>query len=104
MKPQNEANQVVVFGDYQPQAPKFKGVTRQSLYLHMRDGIKIAVEVVLPKNRSLEDKIPALLSQTRYWRTMELNLPFKWFLRPDMLDIRLRGFQSFFTSQGYALV
>ncbi|MCK5428656.1 MAG: CocE/NonD family hydrolase, partial [Anaerolineales bacterium] len=104
MKPQNEANQVVVFGDYQPQAPKFNGVTRQSLYIPMRDGIKIAVEVALPKNRSPEDKIPALLSQTRYWRTMELNPPFKWFLRPDMLDIRLRGFQSFFTSQGYALV
>jgi len=30
--------------------PQFKAVTQRSLYLTMRDGVKIAVTVVLPKD------------------------------------------------------
>ncbi len=93
-----------VFGDYRIPATKFKGITRRSIYLPMRDGVKIALELILPKNLGTNDRIPTLLSQTRYWRTMELNPPFKWLISPDMVDIRNRGFQSFFTGQGYALV
>jgi putative CocE/NonD family hydrolase len=93
-----------VFGDYRIPATKFKGITRRSIYLPMPDGVKIALELVLPKNLGTSDRIPTLLSQTRYWRTMELNPPFKWLISPDMVDIRNRGFQSFFTGQGYALV
>lgn len=104
METQNIANYIKAFGDYQLPVQKYKGVTRRSLYLQMSDGIKIALEVVLPKNMDASDRIPALLSQTRYWRSMELKPPFKWFLTADMVDIRLRGFQSFFTGQGYALI
>jgi putative CocE/NonD family hydrolase len=63
----------------------------------MRDGVKIAIDVVLPKNLSSDDKIPALLVQTRYWRAAEIRAPFKWFQKPN-------EFQRFFTSHGYALV
>ena len=34
----------------------------------MRDGVKIAVTVVLPKDLPADKKIPALLTMTRYWR------------------------------------
>lgn len=104
MEAQNKTNHIMELGDYLLPTPKYKGVIRRSIYLPMRDGVKIALEVVLPKKMRPSDRIPALLSQTRYWRSMELKPPFKWFLTADMVDIRLRGFQSFFTGQGYALI
>lgn len=91
-------------GNYNPQRTKYRGTIAESVYITMRDGVRLAVEVVLPKNIVPDDKIPALISQTRYWRSMELNAPFKWFLKSDMLNPYTRGFQPFFTSHGYALV
>jgi putative CocE/NonD family hydrolase len=35
----------------------------------MRDGVKIAVMLVLPKDLRATEKVPAILSMTRYWRT-----------------------------------
>jgi putative CocE/NonD family hydrolase len=69
----------------------------------MRDGVRLAVDLVLPKGLPDGERIPALISQTRYWRARELRIPFKWFLTPEILD-PLRDFQPFFTSRGYALV
>jgi putative CocE/NonD family hydrolase len=92
------------FGTYQAQAPQYEGLTTQSLYIPMRDGVRLAAEVVLPKNLPPDAKIPALLSQTRYWRAMELRIPFRWFLKPDILDPYFKDFQPFFTSHGYAIV
>src|SRR5262245_48172938 len=48
--------------------PQFKAVTQRSLYLTMRDGVKIAVTVVMPKDLPANQKIPAILNMTRYWR------------------------------------
>lgn len=86
------------FGRYEGLgAPRYKGFTTQSFYLTMRDGVKIAVDLVLPKNLSPEEKIPAIMVQTRYWRAVEIRAPFKWFRKPA-------EFLRFFTSYGYALV
>jgi hypothetical protein len=79
-------------------------MTTQSFYLPMRDGVKLAVDLVLPKGLNEDTKIPALISQTRYWRAIELRAPFKWFLKPEILDPHFGGFQPFFTSHGYAIV
>ncbi len=92
------------FGSYRPPSPRYKGITGRSLYLTMRDGVKLAVEVVLPRDLPPGTRIPALLSQTRYWRAMELRAPFKWFLTADDLNLDFRRFKPFFTGQGYALV
>jgi len=70
----------------------------------MRDGVRLAVQVVLPRNLPPGEKIPALLSQTRYWRAIELHAPFRWFLTPEMLDPDFGNLPPFFTSHGYALV
>jgi putative CocE/NonD family hydrolase len=70
----------------------------------MRDGVRLAVEVVLPEDLPPGERIPALLSQTRYWRAVELRVPLKWFLRAEDLIPELRGFQPFFCGHGYALV
>src|ERR1700741_663947 len=48
--------------------PQYKAATQRSFYLTMRDGVKIAVQLVLPKDLPANQKIPAILSLTRYWR------------------------------------
>ena len=92
------------FGRCHLPRPPYEGLTTQSLYLTMRDGVKLAVELVLPKELTPETRIPALLSQTRYWRTMELRAPFSWIFKPWEMNRHFKGFWPFFTSHGYALV
>jgi putative CocE/NonD family hydrolase len=58
----------------------YKRVKTTSMYLTMRDGVKIAVNVVLPADLKEGDKIPAILYQTRYWRGARFNWPFNAFL------------------------
>jgi putative CocE/NonD family hydrolase len=70
----------------------------------MRDGARLAAEVILPRDLPRDAKVPALLSQTRYWRAAELRAPLKWFLRSSDLEPHFKDFQPFFTSHGYALV
>ena len=43
----------------------------QSLYVTMRDGVRIAVDVWLPRDLERGDKIPTLMQATRYWRAMQ---------------------------------
>ena len=45
----------------------------ESRDLAMRDGIRIAVDVYLPKNREPEARFPAMLIQTPYYRSVELT-------------------------------
>ncbi len=54
---------------------------RSSQYLIMRDGVKIAIELILPSELSSRDKIPIILMQTRYWRAYTFRIPFRWFLK-----------------------
>jgi uncharacterized protein len=70
--------------------PQYKEITTSALYLTMRDGTKIAIDVLLPKGLPAATKIPALLSITRYWRAKENR-------EPDNL-------QKFFVNHGYALI
>ncbi|MDH3440917.1 MAG: CocE/NonD family hydrolase, partial [Gammaproteobacteria bacterium] len=43
----------------------------QALYVEMRDGVKIAIDVWLPENLEAGTTIPTLMQATRYWRAME---------------------------------
>jgi putative CocE/NonD family hydrolase len=67
--------------------PHFSNVEPRSLYLPMRDGVKIAVQVVLPKDLPAGERIPAILNMTRYWRARQDSQP-----------------EKFFPSHGYATV
>ncbi|MEB3829946.1 CocE/NonD family hydrolase [Phormidium sp. CCY1219] len=42
----------------------------QALYVTMRDGVKIAIDVWLPENLGEGEKIPALMRLDRYWRSI----------------------------------
>ena len=55
--------------------PRFNGITLKSFYLPMRDGVKIAVTVVLPQGLPENEKIPAVMSMTRYWRGKQGEQP-----------------------------
>ncbi len=46
-------------------------VSRTSLYLEMRDGVRIAVTYCLPKERSAGQRMPTILRTTRYWRAWD---------------------------------
>jgi uncharacterized protein len=56
-------------------SPKYKEVTARSFYVTMRDGVKIAVMLVLPKELPPSEKVPAILSMTRYWRAPQDGQP-----------------------------
>ncbi|MBI2058703.1 MAG: CocE/NonD family hydrolase [Nitrospirae bacterium] len=54
------------------ETPKYDGVQFSgSHYLTMRDGVKIAYDLYLPKGIQAGDRVPALLWQTRYLRSVQ---------------------------------
>ena len=59
--------------------PKYKELDVHSLYLPMRDGVKIAIDVVLPKGLPAGEKIPTVMNMTRYWRSHQGDKPGTWF-------------------------
>jgi putative CocE/NonD family hydrolase len=42
-----------------------------AFYLTMRDGVQIAVDVILPADLADDAQIPALMDMTRYWRALQ---------------------------------
>lgn len=54
---------------------RFKGVKGSSHYLTMRDGVQIAIDVMLPANLEVDARIPTIMIMARYWRSMSLHLP-----------------------------
>ena len=64
--------------------------TRRSLYVPMADGVRLAVDIYLPRHRAYDAKLPTLYTATRYWRA--------W--RGDPLPPTQRSW----VAQGYAVV
>ncbi len=59
---------------FSPAMPRYKGVHVESLYLPMSDGIRIAVDVMLPLNRAASDSLPTVMVMTRYWRSFAMKI------------------------------
>ena len=77
---------------------KYKKVERTSFYLPMRDGVKLAINLNLPRGMEPGKKIPAIIYQTRYVRSIEYRWPFSLF--KDNIDEMTR----YFVSHGYAYI
>ncbi|THB68037.1 MAG: CocE/NonD family hydrolase [Desulfovibrio sp.] len=94
-----EAAQVaaVFGGEYSFPGYSHQGVDSESMYLEMRDGEHIAVEVYLPGSLQPGETIPAIIKPTRYWRRWQLNPPVSWFLGPAL-------YTRVFTASGYAVL
>jgi uncharacterized protein len=64
----------------------------------MRDGVKIAVDLSLPADLKDGELIPAILRQTRYFRSWDVGWPLSW------LDDRHPSLRKVFVTHGYAWV
>jgi putative CocE/NonD family hydrolase len=80
---------------------KYRGFKKNSYYITMRDSVKIALDVVLPKDLPPNAKIPAILYQTRYWRSYEFKKWISWILK-DVPERIME--QKVSTGRGYAFV
>lgn len=54
----------------------FESLPTYSLYVPMRDGVRLAVDVRLPVGWNPGERVPAILRSTRYWRTSSHPDPF----------------------------
>ena len=79
-------------------SPASEAGTRSSFYLTMRDGVRIAVDLNLPLGLKPGGKIPALLRQTRYYRSFDLGWRLRFFTRNWPSQKKL------FLAHGYAWV
>lgn len=80
-----------------PRSPKYQKIAVSSVYVTMRDGVQLAVEISLPADLGT-DTLPALLTQTRYWREFQLRFPFNRLLPAAGPQAK------FFVPFGFALV
>jgi hypothetical protein len=79
--------------------PQYDRVVTRSLYVTMHDGVRLAIELMLPGKLPSGTTLPTLLIQTRYWRAEEYRFGLGWLERyftPKLL--------YFFVRHGYALV
>jgi putative CocE/NonD family hydrolase len=73
---------------------------RKSLYIPMRDGVRLAVDVFLPREVAEGKKVPTILNQTRYYRAWKLRFPLNLFLP----DSQYTGLRKRLLKTGYAWV
>ena len=81
----------------------YRGFDYHSEYLEMRDGIKLAADICLPKKLEKDKKIPTVLFLTRYVRSFETKFPFSLLSKTLFGQITKKEI-DFFTSYGYAVV
>jgi uncharacterized protein len=75
---------------------------RQSFYLTMRDGVRIAVDLCLPDRVKPGARLPTILHQTRYWRAIDFRWPIGLFVGMNLYDFS--GVRPAFLDHGYAWI
>ena len=91
----------VEFGKTPNNSPLYKGVMTESIYLPMRDGVKIAVDVMRPKDVPVDIQLPTILIMARYWRSFAL----RGFSPSNRAPIGPRDpLPDFLVAHGYAVV
>lgn len=80
-------------------------VTRRSLYVPMRDGVPIAIDVHLPSSAlgSAPARLPTIVRQTRYFRRVRVRPPFDNLPLASLPDLYL-SMRARFLDAGYAWV
>ncbi len=84
-----------------PERQNYEDYSITNIYIQMRDDVKIAATICLPKGLANGTKIPTLLFQTRYWRSSKLRIPFRWIFRETLINSPT---PRLFTNRGYAVV
>lgn len=89
-------------GQYQGySAPIYEAIESTSFYLTMRDGVRIAIDLHVPQGLKEEEKLPTILFQTRYVRSMDFRWPFSLFREKSPETERTI---NLFVPRGYAWV
>ncbi len=83
--------------------PSYKGFKHESFYVPMRDSIRLAVDVFMPKKRAKGEKVPTVMYLTRYVRSLKAKFPFNLLKDPVLGQISEEEIK-FLTSYGYACV
>ena len=83
---------------------RYRGFKRTSRYLEMRDGVRIAVDICLPRGLAAGERVPAMIRQTRYFRRFRLQPALKPLLGQETLDPMNASMRRLFTSRGYAWI
>jgi uncharacterized protein len=98
-------NTIYPFEPYRDPGPRYARTRVFSVYIPMRDGVRIAADVYLPAGIPSGERIPTILHQTRYWRSISLRAPFRWLSsgEGDSIAVTRKG-KDFFVRRGYALV
>ena len=78
---------------------QYEGIDRRSYYVTMRDGTRLAVDVHLPAGLVPGTKLPTILEQTRYYRSVALRPESGGGCKP-----RVGSTLGFFVPRGYAYV
>ncbi len=81
--------------------PRYDDYSVSSTYVKVRDDVKLALTICIPKGLSPEDKIPTLIYQTRYHRAHHLRIPYRWIWN-EIVDLYPKT--ELFNSNGYAVV
>lgn len=90
-------------GPYRPGRPLRRGAVRKSLYLTMRDGVRIAVDLHLPADLRPGERLPAILRQTRYGRSVEARALWRPLRAERLFDLYART-RDLFLAHGYAWI
>lgn len=85
-------------------AMPYHGQRRRSVYVPMRDGVRLAVDVWLPADAPPGARFPAMLQQTRYWRRPGIRFPVNLFVSPLDHQGVLGELKRRFVARGYAWV
>ena len=91
---------VTQFGKTPDRRPPYRTAEVESVYLPMRDGTRIAADVIRPKEAA-DRRLPTILIMARYWRSFAL----RGLAPPNRAPIGPRPrFPDFLVARGYAVV
>jgi len=83
---------------------KDREIRVNSYYITMRDSVKIALDVYLPKNLEKNQKLPSILFQTRYWRSIGYRWPASMFFNELDFNGAGKNYIKKFIANGYAFI
>jgi putative CocE/NonD family hydrolase len=86
---------------YRP-TKKYTGIARSSFYIPVRDGTRLAADLYLPASPDSPDKFPAILLQTRYWRSIAYRPEVPRDPADPLALEKMSSYKRRFLAQGYA--
>lgn len=97
-----KVSQLGVYEGYYPNT--YKGLDYSSVYVPMKDSVRLAVDVLLPKKKPQDLKLPTLVYFVRYVRSIEPKSFFKLLLGQRIFQHVSKAEIEYFTKHGYACV